>query len=329
MTPREILTKAQTDPVVRAVGTGIVGMMRPRPVARAKSLPVALRVAVGERSLTALPGLGAALSAAARGRPGDSIVPDHFGSVLLWDAGPRSRIDAVARSLSRAHFGRTALARIRVVNPLRLGVPTLSEMLRLNPALFPATTVVTAKPLVLVTVDPADPLPLLLARTWPFARVLVVLTAPPAPGIDLTEASGVLATEGAAATLTDDAVPFRTALAGLSEVGTHVRNYVAAAEAPRHEYLFRLAGDAKAAPSRWAGADIVLRTRGQAVTPLDGRMTYAERLAGLTADAVYAGVRSGVIYAYETWVRQGQVNRVLADLLARGATLDLGQGEVR
>jgi hypothetical protein len=52
--------------------------------------------------------------------------------------------------------------------------------------------------------------------------------------------------------------------------------------------------------------------------------TYRERLEDLTGRATYVGVRSGAIYGYETWIRQGHIDRVLGDLLARGARMEIG-----
>jgi hypothetical protein len=299
-----------------------------RPRRRLTALPVALRLHMTGQSMHMIPGIGALLGRAAFAPGGLGPVQARVGLVLVWGGLAGRNADSVTESLTSVDFGRVMIARVQVINPFRLAVPTLSELLTLRPVRLPGASLAVSTPKVIVAVDPQDQLPVLLAHFWPHTRVVVVLTRPLAGGVDLAGASVVLATAEAAAALQDDAVPFRSAIGALDEVGAAVRNFIASTSRPAGEYLFRLRGEAGAGPSSWSGADIVIEAA-TSIAPdlLTGEATYWDRLESLISSANYIGIRSAAVYGYESWIRDGQVARILQDLLARGGKIELNGSE--
>jgi hypothetical protein len=294
-------------------------------------LPASLVARVGPASLTIGPGPGIAATALARPADPVALVPERVSGVLLWDgaANPTARadLDQVAAGLSRAIPTAIGLSRIRLHNPGGLGIMSMVELLGLDRLNLPGVRHVTGASNLLVLVDPSQPLPLLLARQWADTRVILVLTAPPLPGIDTGLAAAILATEPAAAALADRAVPFRAALTALEDVGVEVANYAASLPRPGREYYFALPpGPAgRPVPGRPGAADLIIRssTAAPSAELLSGQATYADRIAELLRGASLVALRSGLVYPYETWIREAATGAIVRDLLAKGARIDL------
>jgi hypothetical protein len=135
-----------------------------------------------------------------------------------------------------------------------------------------------------------------------------------------------------AAALDNPDVPLRLAIPTLADAAAEVRHFIQSTAPPEREYLYSLKGEYRLTgkPEPRPGLpDVSIRARGDmAPGLLDGRATYADRLADVIGRAEWVGIRSRFLYAHETWIRDGQIARVVGRLLARGARIELAEAAV-
>lgn len=252
-----------------------------------------------------------------------ALVPQRVRRVLVWRTNQDQSATALARSLHRDIFARTAspVAFVDERNPHLTGAPTMLDVVeRIRPS-QEAFFAVRQSCLVVVQ-DPYSALPIAVAHTWPSARVIVILTRQPS-----FEPSSLVGVE-ALLTKPDVALPdevlatigFHAEFSDVTDLNNTVRALWNVARPYPQGYLSVVKGNPEALRDYHGSGneDIVMAMPTDWATSGAEFRDFRSYLYTVWSSAIAVGIHSKFTYSYESLIAQPDVNLMMV-LIDRGA----------
>ncbi len=255
--------------------------------------------------------------------PESSLAPHLIRHVLIWRAGQDSAAIALAEGLRTALFTktRTTLAYIEEINPNASGAPTMLDVVeRIRPS-ERAHYLVRQSSLVIIQ-DPPTNLPIAVAHTWPGARVILILTRPPAfPATELIGVEALLLRRGVELPAEVLAVmPFQAEFETEAELHSNIRALWNVARPYPRGHLSIIKGSAVALgiyePS--GIEDILVAMPPNWTFPTEEATTFRHYLLAVWSSAEAVAIHSKFTYSYESLVSRADENLFMV-LIQRGA----------
>lgn len=252
-----------------------------------------------------------------------ALLPQRVRQVLIWRTNQDQPAVALARSLHRDVFARTAspVAFVDERNPHLAGAPTMLDVVeRIRPS-QEAFFAVRQSCLVIVQ-DPYSALPIAVAHTWPSARVILILTR--APAFPLTPLLGVEALLTKPGVKVPDEVldttPFHAEFSDNAELNSIVRALWNVARPYPQGYLSVVKGSPEALRDYHGSGneDIVVAMPADWSTSGAEFSDFRSYLYTVWSSALAVGVHSKFTYSYESLVARPDVNLLMV-LIDRGA----------
>lgn len=255
--------------------------------------------------------------------PESSLAPHLVRRVLVWNAGQDPAAIELAEGLRAALFTRTktTLAYVEEINPNASGAPTMLDVVeRIRPR-ESAHFLVRQSSLVIIQ-DPSSNLPIAVAHTWPGARVILVLTRPPAfPAEELIGVEALLLRRGVelpAEVL--DVTPFHGEFDTEAELHSNIRAlWNVARPYPRgHLSIIKGSADALGVYEPTGIEDILVAMPPNWEIPTEGITTFRHYLLAVWSSAQAVAIHSKFTYSYESLVSRADENLFMV-LIQRGA----------
>lgn len=255
--------------------------------------------------------------------PESSLAPHLIRRVLIWKADQDPAAIELAESLHVALFtkSKTTLAYVEEINPTTSGAPTMLDVVeRIRPR-ENAHFLVRQSSLVIIQ-DPASNLPIAVAHTWPGARVILVLTRPPAfPAAELIGVEALLLrrdVELPADVL--DVTPFHAEFDTEAELHSNIRAlWNVARPYPRgHLSIIKGSADALGVYEPTGMEEILVAMSPNWEFPTEGITTFRHYLLSVWSSAQAVAIHSKFTYSYESLVSRADENLFMV-LIQRGA----------
>lgn len=255
--------------------------------------------------------------------PESSLTPHQIRRVLVWRANQDPAAAALAEGLRAAMFTktRTTLAYVEEVNPNITGAPTMLDVVeRIRPN-ETAHFLVRQSSLVIIQ-DPTSNLPIAVAHTWPGARVILVLTRPPAfPAAELMGVEALLLQRGVELPAEVLAVtPFHAEFDNDVDLHSNIRAlWNVARPYPRgHLSIIKGCVEALGDYEPTGKEDILVAMPANWRFPAETTATFRHYLLAVWSSAQAVAIHSKFTYSYESLVSRADENLFMV-LIQRGA----------